>query len=61
MSDDAETFKNMVVYFWQERGDVERYCYWSEARCAEVWPEFLFVWKQYKSAEGVLDTLVKSA
>jgi hypothetical protein len=59
--DDDETFKTMVLYFWEEKGDVERYCFWSEERCAKVWPAFFHAWKQYKAAECVLAAVAKSA
>lgn len=59
--DNDEDFKNQVKYFWKYKGDVERYCYWNEDRCAKVWPAFFVVWKQQQALTKALDELTGSA
>lgn len=61
MADESpEDFRNMVSYFWTEKGDPTRYCFWSEERCAKDWPEFLHVWKQHEVSGKVLTALCKA-
>lgn len=57
--DDDDQFKTMVEYFWNEKGNVERYSSWSEERCERVWPAFLHAWRDYKKAVIVLNAITK--
>lgn len=54
---EKDDFRRMVCYFWLERGDPERFVSWSEAKCEEAFPEFLFVWKQHKASRLALNAI----
>lgn len=50
-----------VVYFWEEKGDVERCTSWARQRelLAQHYPEVLLAWQQLKMAERTMKAVVK--
>ena len=45
-----------IRYFWEEKGDVTRYCDWE--RCKADFPEIEKAWNDFKLAERVLDAVI---
>ena len=49
--------KDMIVYFWIEKGDPERYTGWDDDAVREHWPEFWLAWHQYKLARMTMNAI----
>jgi hypothetical protein len=58
----TEEDKNMIIYFWTEKGDLERWIGWPEAkaRLEQSRPEVLKAWNDYKMAIRTMDVMVES-
>lgn len=56
---------NAICYFWKEKGDLERYVYWTElAISLQTSLEgrmILCAWDEKKQAERALDLLLETA
>jgi len=54
--------KNMVDYFWKEKGDIERWVSWEERKSeiAKECPALVKAWEDYKAAEAILNIVVDS-
>lgn len=50
-----------IVYFWQERGDLERMVDWKaiENELAEDHPEIVKAWREYQTAKRTLNAVVR--
>ncbi len=57
---DSDT--NMVKYFWQEKGDIERWSSWEEKLplFIEEYPELVTVLINYKTSKKILDIVVEN-
>ena len=53
----------MIIYFWQEKEDLERYCSWKEIQddLRNNYPHILDAWLRYKSAITTLNSLVEAS
>jgi hypothetical protein len=51
-----------LKYFWEEKGDIERYVYFEELKpqIQEEYPELLKAWYDYKASIKIMDAVVKS-
>lgn len=56
----TENDKNMLNYFWTQKGNLERWSSWEKRKEAirKVRPEIVEAWERYKSAIRVLDALI---
>jgi len=57
----TEQDKDMIVYFIQERGDIERWTGWEDVKeqAYEEYPDLLFALNRTKLAEKLLNAAVK--
>jgi len=53
---DAE---NLIAYFWEEKGDLERWCDFDREYMAKEFPAVLKAWDNYKANLLVLDAVVR--
>lgn len=51
-----------LKYFWEERGDIERYCDFEKLKpqIQEQFPELLKAWYDYKASIKIMDAVVES-
>jgi hypothetical protein len=47
----------MIKYFWQDKGDLERFTGWEEIK--PKYPEVAKAWDDYKISMKILDCVVK--
>ena len=59
---DEESHLNSLLYFWTERGDLERYANFEKIKpmLAKRHPEILRAWYSYKDAKRTLTLLLES-
>lgn len=57
----TEEDKSDIVYFWQEKGDLTRWCGWERAKpaVAQEYPEIIKAWEDYRAAVRTLNIVVK--
>lgn len=60
LDEQKEDFRNMVKYFWQEKGDIERWSSFDRAFAEEHFPHVLDAWERHKKAEKILSLIVES-
>ena len=53
---------SMLKYFWEEKGDIERYTAFKELKpiIQEHHPELLKAWSDYKASIKIMDAVVNS-
>jgi hypothetical protein len=53
----------MLRYFWEEKGDLERYSGWVEMQpwLREHHPEIIKAWDDYKMAGRILTAVIRAA
>lgn len=53
---------NNLKYFWEEKGDIERYVHFEELKpqIQEQFPELLKAWSDYKTSIKIMDAVIKS-
>ena len=51
---------NMIRYFWENKGDIERYNGYDEASLERSAPHVLKAWKDYKIARSILDAVIST-
>lgn len=58
----TEEQKNMLLYFWEEKGDIERYCDFENVlpELQKQYPEVLKAWNDYKISKRTLTSVLKS-
>jgi hypothetical protein len=56
---DREDAINMLAYFWEEKGDLERWCDFDREHLAREFPAVLKAWDDYKTSRLVLDAVVR--
>jgi len=51
-----------LKYFWEEKGDIERYCDFEKLKpqIQEQLPELLKAWYDYKASIKIMDAVIKS-
>lgn len=51
-----------LKYFWEEKGDVERYYKFEELKplIQEQYPELYKAWYDYKASIKIMDAVIKS-
>ena len=51
-----------LKYFWEEKGDLERYCDFEELKplIQEQYPELLKAWYDYKASITIMDAVIKN-
>ena len=52
-----------IAYFWLEKGDLERWTGWEQAKpaVARQYPEILKAWEDYKTSIRTMNAVVKHA
>lgn len=50
LEDDYRDNIHMLQYFWEEKGDISRYCDYDEAKLQEYLPHVWQAWTQYRLA-----------
>ena len=64
MDDDTykltEEDKSSIVYFWEEKDDLERWSGWKKAKpaVAREYPEILKAWEDYKTSIRTMNAVV---
>lgn len=58
---DREEIASMLEYFWQEKGDIERWTGFDRDMLASEFPAVLKAWDDYKASRAVLDAVVRDA
>ena len=56
---DREEIVNMLRYFWQEKGDLERWVDFKRPEVVGEFPEVIKAWNDYKAAEGILSAVIQ--
>lgn len=56
---EREEMLNMITYFWQEKGNLERWTGFDREKIAAEFPEVLKAWDDYKTAGKVMDAVVR--
>lgn len=56
---DREEAVNLLAYFWEEKGDMERWCDFNRDYLAKEFPAVLKAWDDYKASRLVLDAVVR--
>lgn len=53
---------SMLRYYWENKGDIERYSEFKELipQIQEQYPELLKAWYDYKASGKIMDAVVKS-
>jgi hypothetical protein len=53
---------SLLRYFWEEKGDLERYARFEalKPQIQEQYPELLKAWYDYKASIKIMDAVVKS-
>lgn len=49
---------NLIQYFWEEKGDLERWVHWHNLK--HEYPEVERAWDEYKRAKRLLDLEIKA-
>lgn len=57
---DAEMHRSMIRYFWEEKGDIERWVGYDPVWMEKHMPHILYLWNEYKDAKQRLDAVIKS-
>lgn len=54
--------KAMIVYFWEEKGDLTRWCGWEEKKplIEAEFPELIKALKDFEVAEKMISLVVRS-
>jgi len=57
----SEEDSRMIQYFWEEKGDIERWTSWKDKlpSILEEAPELVVAWNNYKIATRTLTTIIK--
>lgn len=50
---------SMLTYFWQEKGDIERWCDFDREHLRAEFPAVLRAWEDYKAGRAVLDAVMR--
>lgn len=58
---DRTSYARSIQYFWQEKGDLERFTGFDREYLAREFPEVLKAWDNYKFSRVVLGALVRDA
>lgn len=56
---DREESTATLAYFWNEKGDIERWCNFDRAYLAREFPAVLKAWDDYKASKAVLDAVMR--
>jgi hypothetical protein len=56
---DREEAIDMLAYFWEEKGDMERWCDFDRDYLAREFPVVLKAWEDYKISRLVLGAVVR--
>jgi hypothetical protein len=58
----TEAQVDSLKYFWEEKGDLERYARFEalKPQILEQYPELLKAWYDYKASIKIMDAVVKS-
>lgn len=53
---------DMIKYFWEEKGDIERYCHFEELKpiIQQEKPEILKAWYDYKASIKIMDAVMNN-
>lgn len=51
-----------IKYFWEEKGDIERYCDFKKLKpqIQEEFPELLKAWYDYKASFKIMNLIINS-
>jgi hypothetical protein len=62
MSKLTEEEINDLAYFWEDKGDLERYCYFEDLKpkIQQQFPELLKAWYDYKASVGIMNAVIKN-
>lgn len=58
----TEEQKNMLLYFWEEKEDIERYCDFEDMlpELQKDYPEVIKAWSDYKASRKILTAVLKN-
>ena len=53
---------NDLKYFWEDKGDLERYCHFEglKPKIQQQFPELLKAWYDYKASIGIMNAVIKN-
>lgn len=54
-----EDMRNMLDYFWNEKGDIERWSSFNRDELMKEYPEVIICWDNYKNAEKILSAVIR--
>lgn len=55
-----ESFRDMIAFFWKEKGDPTRYSGWDADRCQRLMPQFFEAWSKCELYRGIADTTAEA-
>jgi len=58
-TESREVYADMMRYFWEEKGSIERYASFSRERTATEFPEVLRAWDDYNTSRRVLTAVLR--
>lgn len=58
---DREDAQSSIQYFWEEKGDLERWAGYDREYLAREFPAVLKAWDDYKASRAVLNAVVRDA
>jgi hypothetical protein len=50
----------MLAYFWQEKGDITRWCSFDREKVKAEFPEVLKAWDDYQTAYKIMDLVIRN-
>lgn len=50
---------SMLPYFWESKGDIERWCDFDREYLRREFPAVLKAWDDYKASRAVLDAVMR--
>ena len=53
--EEKEKLFDDLQYFWQYKGDIERFCGYNEEVITKEFPHIMLAWKNYKASIKLLD------
>ena len=60
MNEDDEMLAT-IRYFWETKGDIERWSSFDREKVAKRFPEIIKAWDDYKTAERMLSAVIRGA
>ena len=58
-AEDRASYLDMMDYFWDAKGDLERYTGWNEILVEREFPALAHAWKNFKASKALMDAVIK--